>query len=119
MIDWNIQRDVMSKPFNIAAHKRTFTNYLEIILDEDGNTYYAVPSHQAWLIKKACEMLCVNEDELMRSIPREYYFDMLTWLTKITGCVAVWDIAYVGALNKNQKSQLELLMLENLYKGRI
>ncbi|MCM1225968.1 MAG: hypothetical protein NC320_00910 [Clostridium sp.] len=119
MIDWNTQRDVMSNPFNITVHKRTFKNYLEIILDENGNAYYAVPSHQTWLIQKACETLNVNQEELMKLTPREYYCDMLTWLTKITDCVAVWDMAYIGTLNKNQKSQLELLTLENLYKGSI
>lgn len=109
----------MSKPFNITTHKNTFKHYLEVIIDEAGIIHYAVPSHQKWLIKKACEKLNMNRNELMNNVPREYWCDMLTWLTKITRCVAVWDTSYVGTLNYAQRSQLELLMLEGLYEGTI
>ena len=119
MIDWDTQRDVMSKPFNLDTHKRTFTRYLEIILDEDGVAHYAVPSHQDWLINYACEKLSVTQKELLDTMPREYWCDMLTWLTDITSCVAVWDISYVGRLNYAQKSQLELLQAEGLFYGKI
>lgn len=119
MVDWETERDVMSKPFNIDTHKRTFTDYLEVIIDEEGNVHYAVPSHQEWLIQEACKKLNKNVGELMNSIPRTYWCDMLTWLTNVTNCVAVWDISYVGRLNYAQRSQLELLQLSGLYKGII
>lgn len=119
MVDWETERDVMSKPFNITTHKNTFTHYLEVIIDEEGTIHYAVPSHLEWLIQKACEKLNMNRNELMNNVPREYYFDMLTWLTKVTDCIAVWDTSYVGTLNYAQRSQLELLMLEGLYEGAI
>ena len=60
-----ILRDVMSKPFNLDTHKRTFTRYLEIILDEEGVAHYAVPSHKDWLINHACEKLGVTQKELL------------------------------------------------------
>lgn len=119
MVDWNVERDVMSKQFNIDTHKRTFTDYLEVIIDEEGNVHYAVPSHQEWLIQEACKKLNKNVGELMDSIPRTYWCDILTWLTNVTNCVVVWDISYVGRLNYAQRSQLELLQLSGLYKGII
>lgn len=120
MIDWDDTRKVMSEPFKIQTHQRTFTNYLEVLLDEDGNVHYAVPSHQEWLIQKACIKLNVEDREsLMGLVPREYYFDMIGWLTKVTDCIAVWDTEYIGKLNRKQKSQLELLQLSDLYKGEI
>lgn len=119
MIDYNNTRDVMSKPFSIAIHKRTFINYLEVIIDEEGNVHYAVPSHQEWLMQMACKKLNKTENEILDNFPPEYYFDMLKWLTKITECVAVWDIGYVGSLNRSQKATLELLQLEGLYNGKI
>lgn len=36
MIDFDNERTVMYNPFNVAIHKRTFTDYLEIIIDEIG-----------------------------------------------------------------------------------
>lgn len=119
MIDWDTQRDVMSKPFNLNTHKRTFVHYLEVILDEEGVAHYAVPSHKDWLINHACEKLGVTQKELLDTMPQEYWCDMLTWLTNITSCVAVWDISYVGRLNYAQKSQLELLQAEGLFSGKI
>lgn len=119
MIDWDTQRDVMSKPFNLDTHKRTFTQYLEVIIDEEGIVHYAVPSHKDWLINHACAKLGVTRKELLDTTPREYWCDMITWLTNLTSCVAVWDISYVGKLNYAQKSQLELLQVEGLFDGKI
>lgn len=31
--------------FDVSKHKQTYTNYLEVIIDSDGNVMYAVPSH--------------------------------------------------------------------------
>ena len=33
-------------PFDIEKHKKTFINYLEVVILEDGTIEYAVPSHQ-------------------------------------------------------------------------
>lgn len=119
MIDFNTQRNVISKPFNIAVHKNTFVDYLEIVLDESGQAYYAVPSHQKWLINYACRKLDVSRETLENMCPPEMYCEYIRWLAKMTGCVAVWDIGYTGSLNHHQKAMLELLKLENLYKGEI
>ena len=119
MIDFDRQRTVMQKPFDIQTHKRTFVDYLEIVLDENGDAHYAVPSHQMWLRNYAAKKLHLTQEELSDRCPMAYWCDVTLWLTKITGCVAVWDVAYVGTLNSKQKAMLELLQLEGLYKGKI
>ncbi|MDE5860856.1 MAG: hypothetical protein K2H28_01530 [Ruminococcus sp.] len=119
MIDFNTQRNVMSRPFSIAVHKNTFNNYLEIILDESGQAYYAVSSHQEWLVNYACRKFEVSHETLENMCPPEMYCEYIRWLTKVTGCIAVWDIGYTGSLNCHQKAMLELLKLNELYKGVI
>lgn len=41
---------VLNGPFDIETHKKTFKNYLEVIILENGRIVYAVPSHQEKLI---------------------------------------------------------------------
>lgn len=76
MIDFDSTRNVMSKPFDINVHKQTFTHYLEIVLDPDGNIFYAVPSHNEWIISYLCGKDNQTYDELMSTIPREYWLNM-------------------------------------------
>lgn len=119
MVDFDTRRTVMSKPFSIAVHKNTFVDYLEIILDESGEAHYAVPSHQEWLIEYGCKKFNISKETFESMCPPEMYFNYIEWLTKITECLAVWDIEYIGSLNRCQKAMLELLKLNGLYKGEI
>lgn len=111
--------EVLKKPFDLEVHKRTFKNYLEVILREDGTIEYAVPSHQERLIAIALEKLKVSRQELYDSCPPEYYFDVIVWLCKITGCVSVWDEFFMGTCNEAQVSALKMLQHHSLYKGTI
>lgn len=114
-----IEQKVLHSPFDIEIHKKTFINYLEVIIDENGTVHYAVPSHQEFLIKFACNKLCVDRDTLNEMCPKEYYFDFITWLCKITGCIAVWDKGIQGRPNRAQLIVLNKLRCENLYKGAV
>lgn len=112
-------QEVLHSPFDVATHKATFTNYLEVIILEDGTVEYAVPSHQQKLIDLACIKLNITKDELYSKCPREYYFDVITWLSQITGAIAVWDFQYQGTTpNKHQLATLDMLRKEGLYKGK-
>lgn len=106
--------------FDIERHKRTFTNYLEVVVDEDGKIMYAVPSHQEKLIKLACEKLNVTREELNAMCPEEYYFDFVTWLCKVSGACAVWN-TYVASYkpSKRQIEALKALKDSGIYKGEI
>lgn len=118
--DYNLQQTVLHGPFNMALHKATFVNYLEVVIDIDGVIHYAVPSHQEFIINYMVETYKYGSREaLYNVIPREYWFDMMTWLTGQSGIVAVWNDRYIGILNERQKETLEQLQRAGLYKGEI
>lgn len=119
MIDFELQRKVMQNPFDIDTHKRTFKNYLEICLDPDGIPHYAVPSHRDWLESYACRVLGCTRSELLDRCPREMYLDYLTWLLKVTGCIAVWDRYFLGDANEKQIERLIQLQRHNLFLGDV
>jgi hypothetical protein len=112
-------QSVLHSPFDIKTHEQTFTQYLEVCIDEEGVVHYAVPSHQEWLINKACEKLNISRECLIDRCPMDHMFSPLEWLTKISECIAVWDDHYVGELNTKQFQTLSNLMFHNLYFGDI
>lgn len=101
--------------FDIEKHKETYINYLEVIILPDGTIEYAVPSHQEKLIKIAMDKLKLTREELFELCPDGYYIPM-EWLTKITGCVSVWNEFVGGEPNEIQKEVIEQLRLEGLLK---
>ncbi len=107
--------EVLHQPFDIEVHKQTFHCYLEVIIDESGTVHYAVPSHQEWLIQKACKKQSITREQLYDICPPEYYFDVIGWLTQITGCIAVWDECYVGIPNEAQLNTLDILKEQHLF----
>jgi hypothetical protein len=111
------EQSILRSPFNIETHKITFINYLEIVILEDGTVMYAVPSHQEKLISLACEKLNVTREELNELCPKEYYFDFMTWLCKISGCVALWNSHRIGTANEQQLETIKQLAEEELYHG--
>lgn len=113
------EQEVLHGAFDLETHKKTFINYLEVVISEEGTVMYAVPSHQEKLISIACEKLGVSRQELNDLCPREYYFDFLFWLCKITGCVSLWNEYMIGTANEEQKQTVQVLMDEGLYRGTI
>lgn len=106
--------------FDIEKHKATFTDYLEIVIDIDGNIMYAVPSHQEKLIALACQKLGITRDELKALCPKEFYFDFLKWLCLLTGAMSVWnEHCEYGNPSTKQISTLRRLKMSGLYKGMI
>jgi hypothetical protein len=112
------EQRVLQLPFNIETHKMTFINYLEVVIVEDGTVMYAVPSHQEKLISLACQKLNVTRDELNELCPKEYYFDFMTWLCKVSGCVALWNSHKMGVANERQLEIIKQLSEEKLYHGK-
>lgn len=110
---------VLHSPFDIEVHKATFTNYLEVVILEDGTIEYAVPSHQEKLIRLGCEKHNLSRDKFYDMCPKEYWCDVLTWLSMQTGAIAVWDFKIEGIQpNEAQLRALEMLRREGLYKGK-
>ena len=102
------------------ARKARFINYLEVIVDAEGRVMYAVPSHQEKLIDLACQKLGVTREGLYAMTPQEYYWDFMTWLCQITGCIAVWTRGCTGVrVTQKQRATMRRLKMEGLYKGAI
>lgn len=110
---------VLQEPFNLATHKETFVNYLEVIVLSTGDIVYAVPSHQEKLIEIAGNKLGLSRQGVYDACPEEYYFDVIFWLCKVTGCVALWDTHMDGVANREQEEVINQLIREGLYKGKI
>ena len=110
----------LNSDFNPELHKQTFIHYLEVIIDENGKIMYAVPSHQEKMIKLACERLNVTRAKLNEMCPEEYYFDLMTWLSKVSGACEVWENQVIGdKFTPRQIKALQMLKNEGLYLGEI
>lgn len=105
--------------FDIEEHKRTFVNYLEVLIEENGHVVYAVPSHQELAIKMACKANKWTRKQLNDACPPEYYFDFMTWLLAQINAISVWNTMYIGTANEKQKEKLRELKRNGLYKGDI
>lgn len=110
----------INSKFDVEQHKKTYIDYLEVIIGEDGGIAYAIPSHQESMINVACLKLGVTRQELNAMCPKEYYLDFMTWLCKITGCCAVWNEFVIGyEFSDKQIEALETLKEHGVYKGVI
>lgn len=106
--------------FDIEKHRETFVHYLEVVIDVDGKVMYAVPSHQEKAIRIACQKLGVTREELKHMCPREYWFDFMKWLCKISGVIAVWECnCEYWEPTKLQIATIRRLKMAGLYKGPV
>ena len=108
---------VLNSPFDIEIHKAQFKNYLEVVILEDGTVEYAVPTHQEKLILLGMEKTRLSRDEFYNSCPREYWLDVIAWLSNVTGAIAVWDFKFEGWASLIQIEKLEELRAAGLYRG--
>lgn len=108
-------QEVLSGPFDIQTHRRTFCHYLEVCIDPEGVAHYANPSHQRWLLERFLEARGFVDDlEAWPYVPAAGPTD---WLCEETGCVAVWERGILGTPNAAQRSTLRELKLAGLYLG--
>lgn len=113
------QTRVLHSPFDIDTHKKTFINYLEVVILEDGTIQYAVPSHQEKTIAIAMVKQGVTRQELEDLCPPSYYFDFMTWLCKMAGTVSLWNEHMIGEPNEMQRQSIQELKDAELYHGKI
>ena len=109
--------EVLKRPFNIETHKKTFINYLEVVISPDGVIEYAVPSHNGKLEEILMKKLKINRQQLSNLCPVEYYCNYYGWLCKETGYIMVWGLPnsnIIGDVTEKQKQTLELLRKEEL-----
>lgn len=95
--------------FDIELHSLKYYYYCEVVIDENGKIHYAKPSHQAFLIKMACDKLNIKREELDEIYMKDNEADILKWLMKITNCICVWYHFFLGEPNDKQKESLRKL----------
>ena len=107
-------------PFDIEKHKKTFINYLEVVILEDGTIEYAVPSHQEKAIKIACEKLRCDRDCFIDVVSQKHLSDWNEWLMDTAGVIMVWD-SFIQFHNVTQAQidSLKKLKEAGLYFGTI
>ena len=107
--------------FDIEKHKKTFINYLEVLVLKDGTIRYAVPSHQILAEQLCMEKLNISRSELW-ALTTDHMGDYMEWLLTTAEAIAVWNegclTGYNGA-NTKQITVLKRLKLNGLYKGII
>jgi len=105
--------------FDLEMHKKTYVNYLEVIVFPDGHVEYAVPSHQEFLINVCCKKYNISRDQLNKLCPKEYYCDFTQWLCNESGCVSLWNNYLIRPeyITDEQRNTLKLLKKEKLYVG--
>lgn len=104
------QQRVLHSPFDVETHKKTFKNYLEVMIDEDGVVHYAVPSHHLYALNEVLKLGYSMEDIPVHYITRE--------LCLMSRNVAVWNDCIVGVLNEKQRQTLQMLADEGLFNDR-
>lgn len=104
------QQRVLHSPFDVETHKKTFKNYLEVMIDENGVVHYAVPSHHLYVLNDVLKLGYNMED-----IPVDYVTRELCLLSRN---VAVWNDSIMGVLNEKQKQTLQMLSDEGLFNDR-
>ena len=119
MVDAQEQQRVLHSPFDVETHKKTFINYLEVIIHPDGTIEYAVPSHMIKLTaiygKSSEEMF----EDYYSSGTINTIVDPVAWICEQTGCISVWTDGYAGHANAKQKRALLMLKENGEYGGRI
>lgn len=112
------QKYSLNSDFDIELHKENFTNYLEVIILPSGKIEYAVPSHQEKLIHLGMAIFKEDRPKFENRCPSEYWGNYMTWLCKVTECVAVWNDGYVGTPNRFQKLAINRLVREGLIQWK-
>ena len=99
--------------FDYKTHRENFINYLEVIILEDGEIVYAVPSHQQKLIELYCKKHNVTPRELQEIIPLQE--SPIDWLIYNLGVISVWyEFIYrPKEITDKQKEALERLVSED------
>ena len=106
--------------FDTEKHKKTFINYLEVVILEDGTIEYAVPSHQEKAIKIACGKLQCDRDYFIDVISKDHLIDWYEWLMDTAGVIMVCDRqVHFHNITQAQIDSLKKLKESGLYFGAV
>ena len=114
--------EIYALPFSIERFLMLpYHPNLEVMIDRDGTTHYARPSHQEFLILRAMERYNCSRDELMDMCPPEQYGSFMEWLVgQCDGTIPVWPNFLLNLpISKEQYLMLRELKKARLFKGNL
>lgn len=123
MIENESKYDVYCE-FDIVKHKKTYIDYLEVVILPNGKIEYAVPSHLTKIEMICCEKLkCTRKQLAFEKCPKDMIFDYMSWLLSVCGAISVWNEFYIVGrdceLTQEQERAIKKLKKHGLYKGAI
>lgn len=84
------QMKVLHGDFDFDTHNKTFTDYCEVVILEDGKIEYAIPSHTEKLIEVTCKKFDLTRQQFLEMTDvdnmRSFYFEICSYNSK---CVMV------------------------------
>ncbi len=104
-------QEVLHGAFDAELHKRTFIDYLEVVISPEGIVEYAIPSHSEKLLQVYMQKYSIDRGTALRNLASKNN-GYIENLSEATGYISVWNEAYITGCKPTQK-------LQGLYRGRI
>lgn len=84
MVSFDEQTKVLHEPFDFAIHNKTFINYCEVVILDDGTIEYSIPSHMEKLLNITANKFGMTRQELDARLREEceWYFEICSYNSK-------------------------------------
>lgn len=113
-------QEVLHGTFDAELHKRTFIDYLEVVISPEGIVEYAIPSHSEKLLQVYMQKYSIDRETALYNLSLSG-IGYIESLSGATGYISVWNEAYITGCKPTQQqlNKLKTLKLHGLYHGRI
>lgn len=113
-------QEVLHGTFDAELHKRTFIDYLEVVISPEGVVEYAIPSHSEKLLQIYMQKYSIDRETALYNLSLSG-IGYIESLSEATGYISVWNEAYITGCKPTQQqlNKLKTLKIQGLYRGRI
>lgn len=113
-------QEVLHGTFDAELHKRTFIDYLEVVISPEGIVEYAIPSHSEKLLQVYMQKYSIDRETALYNLSLSG-IGYIESLSEVTGYISVWNEAYITGCKPTQRqlNKLKTLKIQGLYRGRI
>lgn len=113
-------QEVLHGAFDAELHKRTFIDYLEVVISPEGIVEYAIPSHSEKLLQVYMQKYSIDRETALYNLSLSGV-GYIESLSAATGYISVWSESYITGCKPTQQqlNKLKTLKIQGLYRGRI
>lgn len=113
-------QEVLHGTFDAELHKRTFIDYLEVVISPEAIVEYAIPSHSEKLLQVYMQKYSIDRETALYNLSLSG-IGYIESLSEATGYISVWNEAYITGCKPTQQqlNKLKTLKIQGLYRGRI